>query len=341
VTEIYGIAFQSPFLLWTLVPSRKYFPILLINSSHSQIKEDVVTQTKQHEGMKKMPVILATSLPIMQSFIKQFPKMDCKTLLFEVPSFMNPFFDESIKWLDCDHQAGGAWQTAKIKPEDFSQLLDELKPITKSGKEFLLRSLRHKAPDRSNEIESFVQNVPKSYKDLLADLDPESNKSPIKLAKEARKTKDSLKGLMLTCLDSVTDAVTKKTLVELVFNYIGAQVAKREFLTILSDATSEEFIKKEMLTVRKWVDSKSGMLLRDAFFDFYVNKERRAWRSIAETYKKTSEEDILLLVSFFNQKTLRLNEDRVASYQALPVDKTAPVAPNHPELLSVEEIFTF
>jgi hypothetical protein len=342
MTEAYGFAYQSPFMLWQLVPPRSYYPLLLVNDSPSAIKDDVVNHTKQHGGSKRLPVVLAGSLDILQSFLKQFPKQDCKVILFDCPCFLEPFFGPKLQWLDCDHQAGGAWQTAKIKPEDFTSLLEDLSVLSKDGREFFLTMKRHVAKDRVKELEAFAKHMPKYYKELVVTLDQEINKSPLKIAKEARKTKDTLKNLLHLSLEAVTELPMRQSLVTLVLGYQTETVAKREYLTKLSTIVSNEFVKKEFLNLRKWMDAKAGALLKDAYFDFVVNHERRSWQTLVETHKKVAEEDLLLLLSHSDFKeSLQKVGERLSSFQSMQSDKAPPVRPNHPELIVLSDIFNY
>lgn len=335
--EAYGFAYHSPLILWQLLPPKKYFPVLLANDSPSQIKDDVKAHQEKYDS-KRMPVILAGSLPILQGFIKAFPKMQCKVLLFDCPSFLLPFFGPQLKWLDCDHQAGGAWQIAKVKPEEFSRLLEHLHPLSDSGRKFFSDMRRFLPTDKINEVELFAKNIPKYYRDLLAKMPEEHNKSPLKTSKDAKKSKESLTNLIKVSLSTVEDSDCKQQLVGLVLDYQLDRTGKRDYLTRLTSIIGEDaLLKKEFLSIRKWIDSKCGESLLDAYLDFIVNKDIRSINTIVSTYKKVSEEDILLLVAYFKEEeALQQYKDRIGSFQQLLGDKLAPKEyPDPPDLGSV------
>lgn len=325
--ELYGIAYSSPILIWQLVSQRKYNPIMLVNNSIGQLKQEAETQMKKSQ---KLPVILAGSLDIAHAFLKTFPKQECKIVLFDCPGLLNPCVGPLMRWLDCDHQAAGAWQVAKIKPEDFMDILDALPPLTVEGKKFLMSMQRHGNKDRLEEIRKFSESIPKYYKDLLASMESEYNKSPIKALKETRKIKDGLKTLLAATIETVPE-VNRSELTKLVLDYQITLVGKREYLSKLNQLIVDETVRKDFLTLRKWMDSKNGALLQDAFFDYGTNYTRRSWQTVMDAHKKVADEDLMLLITHFDVKnTMQVFADKTLSYQNLPADKVSPKEPNHP-----------
>jgi hypothetical protein len=335
--EILGVAYNSTVILQQLVSTRKYNPIALhATFSPGQIKTEVENKLKQS---KNTPVVLAGNLDIARTFLKAFPKQECKMVLCECPPFLNPPYSPTLQWLDCDLQSAGAWQVAKIKPEDFMDLLDTLKSLSKDGKEYLF-SVQY-IDDEKKKIEAlqkFGESIPKYYKDTIAALEPEQNKSPLKVIKESRKTKETLKSLLTGTLETVEEQ-HRPVLAKLVLDYQITLVSKREYLSKLNHLIEDETIKKDFLTLRKWMDSKNGALLQEAFFDYATNFERRAWQTILDMHKKVVEEDLHILVLNFDVKTtLQVFPDKVLSYQNLPNDKVSPKEPNRPVSGSLEEL---
>jgi len=322
--EIYGIAYSSPIIIWQLISQQKYAPILLINNSISHVRQDVDAQLKKNTS--KTPVVLAGSLEIAQLVQKNYADLKYKLVLFDCPPLLNPPVNPLLKWLDCDLQAAGAWQVAKIKPEDFMDLLDTLDVLSQEGKDYITSVKRHGNSNRLDEIKKFSDSIPKYYKDILATLDSAQNKSPIKEMKQRRSVKDNLTSLLSAALTNILES--KDVLTKLVLDYQISLVTKREFLSKLTHLVSDETVKKEFLTIRKWMDSKSGFLLQEAFFDFAFNHERRSWQTITEHHKKASEDDLQLLIAHFDmKKTLQVFSDKVHLYTELPSDKV-PVDTN-------------
>jgi len=319
--EVYGIAYHSPIILWQLILPRKYNAVLLVNVQAAQIKEDVNNQLAKRDT--KTCVILAGSLDIAQLFLKLFPKLDCKLLLFDCPGLLNPFVGPSIRWLDCDHQAGGAWQIAKIKPEDFSDLLNDLTLITTAGRQFVL-SMTRQGSDKLEDIKKFADSIPKYYKDLLVSMDQDHNKSPIKILKESRRLKETLGTLLGASLSKIEADEHKISLSKLVLDYQVGLVGKREYLSKLTHSVSDELIKKEFLGLRKWIDSRNGALLQEAYYDYVANSSHRSKQIILNTYKKVSEDDLqMLIVHHSPEEALQTLKEKISSYQNLPSDKSA------------------
>jgi hypothetical protein len=324
--QIYGVAYNSTIILQQLVSARKYNPIgLHVTMSNSQIKHEVEDKLKKS---RNTPVILAGSLQVARTFLRSFPELECKLVLCECPPFLDPPASPTLQWLDCDLQSAGAWQVAKIKPEDFMDLLDLLEPLSTEGKEYI-SSVRYidEEDGRIEKLQKFGESIPKYYKDTIASLEPENNKSPLKLLKESRKTKDTLKSLLTGTLETIEEKELRPSMAKLVLDYQISLVSKREYLTQLS-VIADDTIRKDFLTIRKWMDSKKGALLQEAFFDYATNHTRRSWQTILDTHKKITEEDIHLLISHFDVKrTPQVFADKVAAYKDLPQDKMPPPEP--------------
>ena len=94
--QIYGYAYHSPLILRNLVPLRDHLPIYLeARWVASDLYKNVNPLIQDCSSPDKTLVILAGSLPILQSFLKTFPdlKQKMKIVLFEFPGFVNPFKD--------------------------------------------------------------------------------------------------------------------------------------------------------------------------------------------------------------------------------------------------------
>jgi hypothetical protein len=192
---------------------------------------------------------------------------------------------------------------AKIKPEDFMDLLDVLNPLSTAGKEYIA-SVRYIDEDRGRieKLQKFGESIPKYYKDTIAALEPDSNKSPLKTLKNIRKAKEGLKSLLAGTLETV-DEYHRAVLAKLVLDYQITLVTKREYLSKLTSLIEDETIRKDFLTLRKWMDSKKGALLQEAFFA-YSKLETKEMLVILEAHKKVSEEDLQLLVVHFDQSKI-------------------------------------
>jgi hypothetical protein len=299
--EIYGIAYNSTVILQQLVSARKYTPIgLHVTMASAQIKSEVEDKIKRN---KNLPVVLAGSLQVARTFLRNFPTLECKLILCECPPFLDPPACPVLQWLDCDLQAAGAWQVAKIKPEDFMDLLDVLNPLSTAGKEYIA-SVRYIDEDRGRieKLQKFGESIPKYYKDTIAALEPDSNKSPLKTLKNIRKAKEGLKSLLAGTLETV-DEYHRAVLAKLVLDYQITLVTKREYLSKLTSLIEDETVRKDFLTLRKWMDSKKGALLQEAFFA-YSKLETKEMLVILEAHKKVSEEDLQLLVVHFDQSKI-------------------------------------
>lgn len=337
--EIYGVAYQSPAILYYLVSAKKYFPVMV--QDVAQVRSDLKTQL-QKNTLKKLPVIIAGNLTVAQAFVKQYPDLNCKLVMFDYPSLLLPKLGPQICWLDCDHQPGGAWQISKLMPEEFNNLLDKLAPLSEAGRKFLLAMVKLMPVDRTNEIEAFATHLPKSYKDLLASPG-DGQKSPLKLAKEGKKSKESFRNILIDGISSISGSDQRKKCVNLVLDYQLGLVGKKDFQSKMVLIVREEQIKKDLLGVRKWIDSKAGAALQDAYFDYVVNKERRSWATVLAEHKKVHEEDLVVLLSHLQLEGAPLQHftDKVASFAKLPSDKAVPKAPFHPDLVRLAEVFQF
>ena len=170
MSKIFGLAFHSPLIIHSLVPPRDYGRALLVTDSPTEIKKEVDTAVKS--SRKRPIVMLAGSLSILQSFLKEYvagkhSDVQWKIVLFDFPGLLVPFDLPSVKWLDCDNQSGGAWQITKLKPDSFAELLGTLKPLDKKTAEDLLKVTRHIPTEKIQEIESILKSLPQTYRDLI------------------------------------------------------------------------------------------------------------------------------------------------------------------------------
>jgi len=294
--EIYGVAYNSTIILQQLISPRRYNPIALhATYSHAQVKAEVERTLGES---RCVPVVLAGNLYLARTFVRLFAHVKAKLVLCECPPFLNPPCSDVLQWLDCDLQAAGAWQVAKIKPEDFMEMLDKLEVLGDRGKQYLA-AVRYVDDDdeRLDLLHKFSVSIPKYYKDAIATLDPVQNKSPLKALKETRKTKDTLRNLLTTTLDGVSKK-HRKDLAKLVLDYQIALVTKREYLSMLTKTVDDDGLRKDFLTLRKWMDSKAGSMLKDAFYE--MTAQQSSVSSVMETYKKIAEDDLHLLAAHFD-----------------------------------------
>jgi hypothetical protein len=155
-----------------LVPSTYHAVYISHDWGGSNFRKNLDPTVKQAFSCSKTLILLAGNLTVLQQFLREYP--DCerfKVLLFDFPGVMVPFEDPLIEWLDCDHQAGGAWQTAKIKMERFATDLENLSPLSAQGKDLIGRMKRFcPRESRVSEIEAFTEmfaeGLPKDYRDL-------------------------------------------------------------------------------------------------------------------------------------------------------------------------------
>lgn len=342
--EIYGIAYHSPLVIYNLISPRKHYGILLLDENTKRIKEDFENQKRHSHSANKMPVILAGSLDILHTFLKLYPDLvNVKVILFDFPGLLIPFFGKFISWLDCDHQAGGSWQIAKLKPEMVDSLLNKLNILSKEGREFLLDMKRCSFDaNKVNEIEKFAEYLPKVYKDLLAAYTEKENqvKSLNKLAKDERRKKESLKSLILSTVSNIKDEKKKRFILHLALDYQLSSISKREFLSKFNTNINNENLKENVLIIRKWIDSKLGTSLYNAYLDFLANAETRSIDTILKTHKKVDADDLIMLLAKQSRtkEVLNFYKDQLVEYSTLMQDKVLPKKPFYVEI-KLEDIF--
>ena len=329
--QAYGFAFITPLIIRSLVPPKKFYPVLLVTDNAKQIKEQVESAKNQQGGNRK-PVILAGSIEILQTYLKQYPTAkDARVILFDFPGLLIPFFGKHLKWLDCDHQAGGSWQIARFSPEAFEALIEELSSLDQKGREFFLGIKRFVPNDqRISEIEKFTEFLPKTYKDLLSTLTADNGNAEKKASREAeasRKRGGTLKAMISTLLAKVPPAQHGR-LVEFVLDYQLALITKRDFLNRAVSDLGTGF-KDDILTIRKWIDSKSGSALYDAYLD-YMAGSQKSWASLLELHKRMMEEDLLMLVAR-QPRTV----ESISRYTGVKPDVEVV---DHPDMVKVEQL---
>jgi len=337
--EVYGICYNPALIVYNLVSPKKHHALFLTDSYHQTLKEEVKSYLAENH-LNKTLVVMACGLEIAQQFLKLFPDLPHKLVLFDYPGSLVPFLSPMIQWLDCDHQLGGAWQIAKIKYEEFNELLDRLPVLSDSSKSYLLQMKRLVPADKSNEIEAFSSNLPKNIKEILATQN-DSTKSPIKLAKESRKGKETLKSLLLDSLNNIESCDQRKKLVQLVLDYQLALFSKKDFTNRLVLITRDEQIKKDFMNVRKWIDSKVGVSLHDSYYDVVINEGKRGVKTVLATHKKASEEDLEILLSYvrLDGKALSSQAEKVDLFAKLPPDPVLDAAAL--ETVDLSAIFTY
>lgn len=292
--QAYGFAFITPLIVRSLVPPKRFYPILLTVDNAKQIKE-AVESAKNHCGGFRKPVVLAGSIDILQTYLKQYPAADARVLLFDFPGLLNPFYGKHLKWLDCDHQAGGSWQIARFSPEAFESLMTVLCPLDQKGREFFL-SIKRIVPNdkRLTDIEGFTEALPKTYKDLLSNLTAEDGNAEKKATAEKKRVSGALRSLMIVTVEKIP--LTQRTrFVEIVLDYQLSLITKRDFINRITAEVGPS-IKDDALAIRKWIDSKSGAALYDAYIDFVLNNNN-TWVGVLEAHKRILEEDLILLVA--------------------------------------------
>lgn len=335
MVQIYGYAFHSPLILQNLIPLRDHTPIYLESRWLASDLYKNVSPLIQDVRDKTL-VILAGSLPILQSFLKTFPdiKQDVKVILFDFPGLINPFRDSLIEWIDCDHQVGGAWQITKTKLSSFESLIKKQVPLDDVGKSLIFRMQRFVTQDRISEIEKFHEYMPTNYKEMIDyDMSDQSgnndNKTTYDAAKDTSWKKktfcDVLKDFILSMPKS-----KRQPVLDLVLNYQLGRIAKREYnAKIKPYIENNSSLKKYAILVRKWMDdSKLGRILHQAYLDYVANITRRCWKTILEDHGAVDELDLLIVIA----KQHRDLPDLVLSYSDdLKEIGSLPSNMNHPE----------
>jgi hypothetical protein len=357
MVQVYGYAFHSPLILRQLVPLKDHTPVYL---DHRWIASDLQKNVEPILDMtsgKTTFVVLAGSLPILQSFLKTFPdiKQDIKVILFEFPGLVNPFRDPLLEWIDCDHQVGGAWQITKTKLSSFETLLRDQAPLDQEGKDLIFRMTRFVSRDRINEIEKFHEFMPANYKEMIDyDMtDPDSdNKASYDAAKDTTWKKKTFCEVLKEFLVNVPKPKRLQVL-DLILEYQLGKIPKRDYNTkIKIHVEGSVILKKTVIIVRKWMDdAKKGRTLHRAYLDYVSNIERRCWKTIIEDHGIVDEQDLLMVISKQNRDAADialLYSEELKDISDLPSNMNLPECNirwqdgslnYHPEPPSLTEVF--
>lgn len=294
MTEIYGYAFHSPLVLMNLVPLRNHVPLYLDSRwVASDLKKNVDPVLKT--VAKRTIVVLAGSLKVLQMFVRVYPDLPVKVILFDFPGLINPFLDPCLEWIDCDHQTGGAWQITKTKLVNFESLLGNLDLLSGEGRDLISRMERFVPKDRTNDIEKFAEYMPANYKELLEFSEDTNQDVQIKDVTWKKKT---LVDLMALFLQQVSKH-KRPLLLTLALDYQLGKVTKRDYNTkIKFFVENSSNAKKLSNAVRKWMDdSKHGQVLFKSYLDYLCNLTRRSWKTILEDHGAVAELDLLVLIA--------------------------------------------
>jgi hypothetical protein len=307
MVQIYGYAFHSPLIIRGLVPLRGYFPIYLeARWVASDMQRNVGPLLKECEG--KTIVLLAGSLSMLQAFLQTYPdlKQKLKVILFDFPGFLNPFKDDLITWVDCDHQAGGAWQTTKSKLSSFERLVNAQHPLDAAGRDLIMRMTRFVSRDRIAEIEKFHDCMPASYKELVDyDMGEDTDgKSSYDAAKDTSWKKKTFCAMLKDFTDNVP-GIRRQDAFNLLMDYQMNRVSKRDYNTKIKPfIENSAVLKKSVITLRKWMDDpKRGRMLHKAYLDYAANLDRRCWKTILDDHGMVDEQDLLAVAARQHRST--------------------------------------
>lgn len=302
MAQIYGYAFHSPLILINLVPLRDHTPIYLEARWVASDLYKNVNPIIQDCSLDKTLVILAGSITILQSFLKTFPdlKHKLKIVIFEFPGLVNPFKDDLIQWIDCDHQVGGAWQTTKSKLSSFDTLIKEQSPLDDEGKDLIFRMVRFVSRERISEIEKFHEYMPSNYKEMIDyDMsDDTDNKANYDAAKDTSWKKKTFCDVLKEFIVNVPKP-KRQVVFDLILDYQLNRVSKRDYNTKIKPfVENSAALKKTVITVRKWMDDmKRGRALQRAYLDYVSNLTRRCWKSILEEHGLVDELDLVVVIA--------------------------------------------
>lgn len=298
MAELYGVAFASPMVIYPQISRREWNPILLRNEQ--SVRQDFLAKK---DLSQKRKLILATSLEVMLGFLKTFPKeaTKCSFILFDFPGFLENVEHLQIKWLDCDEQAGGAWQIAKVTPLMLEQHLKNLGTLSEKGFAGLLELKKLVAEDRSSKIQE-IANYRKNYRQFLNK--PENTKK-----KSSEKWQErSLLSLVKEALSEFETDKEKEKVRDFLLRYQLGLVDKKKF-------TSLVLSKDIKISLKKWMDSKSrGSSLYLAYIDYVENLRKRSWETILKTAKHVHPDDLHLLISFQPASVVRSNSNLLQIY---------------------------
>lgn len=304
--ELYGLSFHSPLAIKLLVPTQYQAVYLAHDWSGANLKKNVEPTVQKALQSKRPMLLLCGNLTVLQQFIRDYPDLpQYKVLLFDFPGVIVPFEDPLIDWLDCDHQAGGAWQTSKIKTERFGEDLEKLSFLGPDGKNLVSRMKRFCPRDsRVSEIdhfaEMFSEGLPKDYKDLLNTNFSEhaTTEEPDIEIDWRSQTFEQILREILRCFD---DNTLKQKILTQALAYQTGKISKREFTTTTNKwLAGKEAYKKILTVLKKWVeDKKLGRALYTRYLDYLANAEKRSWdRIVSEGKIAVAERDLLLLIGF-------------------------------------------
>jgi len=334
--EMYGLSFHSPLAIKLLVPMNYYAVYLAHDWGGSNFKKNLEPTLQKALHSKKTILLLCGNLTVLQQFLRDYPDIPpYKVILFDFPGVMVPFEDPLIEWLDCDHQAGGAWQTSKIKTEKFDEDLENLKFLGPDGKDLIGRMKRFCPRDsRVNEIdhfaEMFSEGLPKDYKDLLnsslserSSTDEEEPEIEIDWKSQ---TFEQVLGEVLRCFD---DQNLRQKLLNLALCYQTGKISKREFTSTSNKLLAgKETLKKILIVLKKWMDDKKlGRALYTRYLDYLANLEKRSWERIVNEGKiAVAERDLLLLIGFQSRSVdiVTSYKDELKLVENLPADAQLP-----------------
>ncbi len=353
--QIYGYAFHSPIIISNLVPLRDHIPIYLDSRWLASDIFKNVNPVVADIHASKILVVLAGSLPVLQSFLKRFSdiKNPLKVVLFENPGFVHPFRDPLLTWVDCDHQAGGAWQITKTKLTTFEALIESQDVLTSDGKDLIFRMQRVPLKDKISDIEAFQDYMPSTYKDLLDyDMSGDDTHVNYDAAKDVSWKKRSYVELLkdiFTCLHKDQRA----ELFNIIISYQLNRMSKREYnLKLKPFIKINPLVKKPLILLRKWMDDgKRGQSLYGAYLDYVFNLERRCWRTILDEHNIFDELDLLIVIAKQSRSVADLNlvyAEDLAKTQALVSDMFPPEKifrwgdeslHYHPEIPNLKELF--
>lgn len=168
MTQLYGLAFQSPLITRSLVPPKSYTAVYL---DHQATISDLTKDKNIQDAIKlgKPMVLAAGGLQVLQNFVKLHPpgrdaEYSYKVVLHEFPGQINPYIDPLITWLDCDHQAGGAWQITKLKFAEFENLLNALDIFDATGLELVQRITPFAVREKHQELQKVNDLLSKEAK---------------------------------------------------------------------------------------------------------------------------------------------------------------------------------
>jgi len=333
--EIFGLSFHSPLAIKLLVPSN-YSPLFIPHDwAGINFRKNLDPMWRQVLTSHKTPLVLAGSLSVLKQFLKDYPDAPpFKTILFEFPGVLVPYEDPAIEWLDCDHQAGGAWQTAKLKTERFAEDLESLNVLGTDGRDLISRMTRYFNRERINEIQSFAdmcaEGLPKDYKEYTATVQEKNEDDPdVEIEIDWRSL--TLVGMLREVLRHFDDSHVRHQILNQTLAYQLGKMSKREFTSSTNKILGyRELGKKLVVLLKKWLDDKRlGRVLFAKYLDYLCNLERRSWETILSEGKiDVAEEDLLLLISYQPRAEglLKTYGDQIHLFEQMPSDLVDPEA---------------